>query len=387
MNHGELQGWFADPSGLYEQRYFSAGQPTKLVRNGTVESYDEPPSETFDPAEALARSHAYAAGSWQPGAEMSGQLAASGPADTRQRRRGPAIGVFYAIALVAVAAVVAVLIVVIRHGSGSTSRPASMSEVAFVTHSAQRTLAERTADVAISGLAQAAGQTLTLSGTGEIDFSTSAEALTARISTSVQQGQVVEKEIVTHGQVYYSQAVNGVINPVRLLTGRDWIHEPVPLFTSASLTSSDPRAALVLLEQHGDAVRALGAKSLSGVTCTGYAVTPSRQAMTAAEQEESSALKLSPSEAAMLRSIAPPTITVWLDAHGVLHQMSLGLQIGGLTGAAASINFTETFSNYGAPVHIKAPASWDVISYQALKRMAGNSNFDKQRELRLLPGP
>jgi hypothetical protein len=137
----------------------------------------------------------------------------SSPAYTRQRRREPAIGVFYAIALAAVAAVVAVLIVAIRHGSGSTSRPASMSEVALVTHSAQRTLAERTADVAISGFAQAGGQTLTLSGTGEIDFSTSAEALTARISTSVQQGQVVEKEIVTHGQVYYSQAVNGVVRP------------------------------------------------------------------------------------------------------------------------------------------------------------------------------
>jgi hypothetical protein len=109
--------------------------------------------------------------------------------------------------------------------------------------------------------------------------------------------------------------------------------------------------------------------------------------MTAAEQKEISALKLSSSEAALLGSMAAPTITVWLDAHGVLHQMSLGLQIGGLTGAAASINLTETFSNYGAPVHIRAPASWDVISYQALQQMAGNSNLDKQRELRLLPGP
>ncbi len=54
MSHGELQGWCADPFQLHEQRYFSAGQPTKLVRNGGVESYDEPPSMTFDRSAAAA---------------------------------------------------------------------------------------------------------------------------------------------------------------------------------------------------------------------------------------------------------------------------------------------------------------------------------------------
>ena len=48
-----LQGWAPDPFGLHESRYFSDGRPTKLVMDGGVESYDEPPSDTFDPA-ALA---------------------------------------------------------------------------------------------------------------------------------------------------------------------------------------------------------------------------------------------------------------------------------------------------------------------------------------------
>jgi hypothetical protein len=39
---GELQGWYRDPFGRHEQRYFSGGRPTKLVRDGHVESYDEP---------------------------------------------------------------------------------------------------------------------------------------------------------------------------------------------------------------------------------------------------------------------------------------------------------------------------------------------------------
>lgn len=34
------EGWFDDPTGRFEQRWFSVGQPTQLVRNGRVESHD-----------------------------------------------------------------------------------------------------------------------------------------------------------------------------------------------------------------------------------------------------------------------------------------------------------------------------------------------------------
>ena len=39
-----LQGWHSDPFELHGERYCSAGQPTKLVRDGYLETYDEPPS-------------------------------------------------------------------------------------------------------------------------------------------------------------------------------------------------------------------------------------------------------------------------------------------------------------------------------------------------------
>ena len=39
----KAQGWYRDPYGLHEDRYFSDGQPTKLVRDGSVECYDPPP--------------------------------------------------------------------------------------------------------------------------------------------------------------------------------------------------------------------------------------------------------------------------------------------------------------------------------------------------------
>jgi hypothetical protein len=37
------QGWYRDPYAIHEDRYFSDGQPTKLVRDDGAESYDDPP--------------------------------------------------------------------------------------------------------------------------------------------------------------------------------------------------------------------------------------------------------------------------------------------------------------------------------------------------------
>jgi hypothetical protein len=37
------QGWYRDPYGEHQDRYFSAGWPTRLVRDGDTESYDPPP--------------------------------------------------------------------------------------------------------------------------------------------------------------------------------------------------------------------------------------------------------------------------------------------------------------------------------------------------------
>jgi hypothetical protein len=39
----KAQGWYRDPYRVHEDRYFSDGHPTKLVRDGGAESYDPPP--------------------------------------------------------------------------------------------------------------------------------------------------------------------------------------------------------------------------------------------------------------------------------------------------------------------------------------------------------
>lgn len=44
-DHASEEGWYTDPYGLHEARWLSDGRPTKLVRDGSVESYDEPPHQ------------------------------------------------------------------------------------------------------------------------------------------------------------------------------------------------------------------------------------------------------------------------------------------------------------------------------------------------------
>jgi hypothetical protein len=39
----KAQGWYRDPYLVHEDRWFSDGQPTKLVRDGGAETYDPPP--------------------------------------------------------------------------------------------------------------------------------------------------------------------------------------------------------------------------------------------------------------------------------------------------------------------------------------------------------
>jgi hypothetical protein len=39
------QGWYHDPYGIHQDRWFSQGLPTKLVRDGTRESYDPAPGQ------------------------------------------------------------------------------------------------------------------------------------------------------------------------------------------------------------------------------------------------------------------------------------------------------------------------------------------------------
>ena len=395
MTNRPLQGWSTDPFQLHEQRYFSAGRATKLVRDGTIEAYDEPPSEFYAEADAEA----------DAGADWSGPgpAAAPGRPAGRAPRPGGAAGRYprdpdaapgvskrsMARLLVAATMIVAgtilglVVLVGQSHPPAAPNQPGTAptqgqapasSPVAFVRQSAERTLAERTADLVLSGTVQAAGRTLPVNGTGVVDFGTNAMALTMTVSSGGGQ-PLVEKEILVNGNLFLALNISG--SPLARLTGgREWIQMPAPQSGSANQVGTDPSSSLSLLEQPGIYAQLLGTRSIEGVSCTGYAVTPTKAALLAAVRTYFAKLGFSPAvtqqELSLAQQMLPPTITVWLDAQGMVREMGVkvGVQVSG-SGSAATGDVVVDFSNYGSPVHVSAPAPSDTISYSSFLRALG----------------
>jgi hypothetical protein len=130
---------------------------------------------------------------------------------------------------------------------------------------------------------------------------------------------------------------------------------------SANLGGSNPASTLAVLEQHGNQVRALGSKVIGGVTCTGYSVTPSRQAMIAAVKEESARLRLSSaSQSIALQTIGnmrQPGLTVWFDDQGLLRRMNVRLNMRqpGSSQDSSDGDVVMDLSKYGTPVRISVP--------------------------------
>jgi hypothetical protein len=365
-----LQGWSADPFGVHQARYFSAGRPTKLVRDGDAESYDEPPSGPYPPRAAVIGAAAPAA---PGGFAGEGREPYDGGTGFPPPRRGPAS----LAAMVSVLVIAAVIIGVLAL-TGPRSAPSGPDQAvaaAFVAQSASRTLAERTADATISGTVLASGQSVSLYGTGVVNFTANAMKLATNFDVSNQP--MAEEEIEVNGNLYIATSVDGKL--VRLSGERTWVQEPVPQADQgADLTGSDPFAALTVLERQGSTVRSLGTKSVDGVACSGFTVTPSVRMIAEGIKEEFGALGVSSGitdqELNQLSgAFSPLTMTIWIDQQHLVREMGINLQLNSSAGSSAdalSADVVTDFSNYGAPVRIVAPPPADTISATSLLQLS-----------------
>jgi len=176
-----LQGWGTDPFGVHEARYFSAGQPTKLVRDGGVESFDEPPSgaEGLAVVTATATAELHLPGLGDAGLDDGYP---GGPGLVRIPRRRPWDGVAWACITILAAAALVIGVVITQapeQKPATTLDTGTAATVAFVTQSARGTLAERTADMTMSGTVHVASTSVPISGTGQIDFTTKLDRVAA----------------------------------------------------------------------------------------------------------------------------------------------------------------------------------------------------------------
>jgi hypothetical protein len=277
---------------------------------------------------------------------------------------------------------------------------AQPSPVAFVTTSFQRMTAVKTADISVSGDIRAAGQSATLSGTGQVNFATTA----MRISLSSSSGgrtSTMLRAVVLNNKLYIALGPAG--SPLGKLTGgRDWIE--VQFTVSPGSGGSAPIVTPTMLKQPGVTVRALGSKVVDGVTCTGYAVTANIDTQTVSPVGETTGDGLAtPSVQGSLGGLfkEPPTVTIWIDAQGFLREADYSLQTNltipanslsllpgnGSTAIPASgssvvplggrkvpfsVNVRVDFTHLGTPVSITAPPPSDVTSFDSLLQDIGN---------------
>jgi hypothetical protein len=260
--------------------------------------------------------------------------------------------------------------------STPTSPAPPESPVALVDSSTQDTLAQKTADLTIEGSVTVNNTTIPIQGSGQANLSNSDSRLSLTFTQSSQSYDY--SELVVGGQVYLGITLDGQSLPQ--LGGHNWVLLPFTPASQGGTTpfSGDPVAQLHLLEGDGDTVEPLGTKSISGIACTGYQVTPSRSQVIANIQRVLSAMQIPTAQRQAVEQVwqdsPPPTVDLWFDSSHLLRQMSLPLQLSSLPGSNAPVvgNLEVDFTNYGAPLQISPPAPSEVISYQQLLQDLGD---------------
>jgi len=372
------EGWAPDPFEAHEFRYFVDGRPTKLVRDGSVEGFDDLPprsawpSSLQPPIPVAPPPPPPGASYWAPppatGATVAlpppppgaGAPVGLGATDTfvggteptpvRHPRRRLVSGV-------------AALVVVAAVASGAVVLTGGKSAQAAVVDSVNSTMADRTAHVDMNLAVDTPSGTVTGTGTGDIDFTQNAMQLQLAVGVA---GQNIDMQAVyVAGSVY--EQIPGID---QLIPGKSWISLDLSSLqsavgsqgTSAFGTGDNPTALLRLLAQQGNNVVALGPSTVDGTSVQGYEVTLDP----AAVKGELAHAKLPSWMTAALSEVDTPTTTlkVFVDGSGLLRRFSLGLDETVASAGKVAVDESLDFSRYGAPVSVSAPPADQVASFE-----------------------
>ncbi len=346
------QGWDVDPFGLHERRYFSAGEPTNLVSDGGVESYDPPPP-TADAATAtptpttvvagpMGPSDADAAEPSDPGPGGPAAGAASGdpgPPPRRRRRVLAAVGA----TVVVVAGVTTGLAV---SGGGNPTHAS-----ATVISSTAATMDQGSAHVSLALHGTAAGTAIQMSGQGDADFSHQMATFTLNVNAASQSQSL---QLVQDGQTLYLSTPQ----IAQLIPGKSWVS------ISESQTGSPDAGSLSPVVGAGNPSDILKQLTAAGATVTDTG--PSAIDGVAVEEYH----------------VIPPTLPNGSPAADALHQLSMNFDVyidganllrrvhftlsGTVASQAIDIDGTVDLSQYGTPVTVTPPPADQVLPFSQI---------------------
>jgi hypothetical protein len=185
-------------------------------------------------------------------------------------------------------------------------------------------------------------ESMTTSGTGEIDFVHKAMSLSLRGSAN---DDPITVDVRLVGGTVYSR------------TDSDWFRTPV---SSADASTPNPASSLTYLEGVSSDVRVAGHETLRGVDTTRYTANidfdRALAHATSPAQRKLFALALT-----MFGGVKIPT-TAWIDGDGHLRKMELSLDLtaalsrsGDAVAGDPKLVETIEFFDFGAPVNVVAP--------------------------------
>jgi hypothetical protein len=384
----EPQGWYEDPFRLHQARYFSGGRPTKLVRDGNVESYDEPPGEGVSGSGAAAswghavhgtlkRAEAIEANAPDP-------LGDDVPAYARRRPRPGAL------TAVAVGTIVAVATAGVIVGK---PRPATVPVTEAMAYTA--TMNANSADVyttyAVTAATHKSDTTATESG--PVSWSADQGKLAMEMTLGGRQ-LMTARQIIDGSQTYSkifvtgvpastladfpglagwsettwtgtsSQAMSGILPTLFLWGG---------LFNPAGMAS--PASLLGLLNAQASSVQDLGGDVFNGVSTTHYrALIPlSHLGTGTATAEEELQLE-------QVLGTSSIGVDYWIDSSHLLRQLRVAMTVlrqpGDTTSSPGEVTvpldiYPITFSislrlsHYGTPAHVVPPPPTQIKSHVA----------------------
>jgi hypothetical protein len=346
-----FQGWGADPFGTHEARWFSDGSPTGRVRDGDVESYDEPPGVA--PAGDGTRG-SY----WAPHeGGFSDTFAVSSPSVPDKRSKRPVVAIVTA--LVVVVATIGVSVGLVGGGKSAEA------EVIAAVNSA---MADRTAQLNMNLSISAAGHDVGGTGSGAIDFSQNAIEVNFTIDTAGQQVPIQEEYL---GGVLY-ESIPGLD---QLVPGKSWIsldmsglQQAAGQNPTAAGIGSNPAAMLRVLAQQGNTVVPLGSSTVDGVSVQGYSVAIDAAAIRAKLSQGH--LPSWMQQALSKVNLGDMRIKVFVDGAGLLRRMTMHMALSSASNGSVTIDAGMDFSGYGTPVTVTAPPSDQVVSFQDFLRAA-----------------
>jgi hypothetical protein len=402
------QGWAPDPFEAHELRFFVDGLPTKLVKDGSAEGFDDLPAKSSWPSVLLPpdlSTPPAAAASTEPAPELSVTPVAepspqappppgisfwsppppaprpdaevpstfpgpggpnppglglsdtfvvgSGPASSRGPRRSLFTGLVVLVLAIAAGGVFAVV-------------TGSKSAAAAVIDSVNSTMADRTAHIDMTMTEGSSATHVSATGVGGIDFSQNALQLQLNVDAAGQSIPI--SALYLGGSVY--ESIPGLD---QLIPGKSWISIDFGSTTTsqgpgAFSTGNNPTGMLRLLADQGNTVVPLGSSTIDGTSVQGYEVK-----LTAATIEaQLSQSKLPSWMISALNQINIKSITnrVYVDGSGLLRRYSISLTES--TASAGKITVAESldFSDYGTPVSVQAPPPGNVVTFQQFLQAA-----------------